>query len=181
MTNWAGWFRAQLQSSADGFVWALEQIAPELHDKLPPRPGYLGSWPPIRHIWHFSQYERYLVIPSMRQWLCYPPADGAGWTEGDADDANFARVQQDGLSEVVATFCDIRRQQIVMLDELELVDWEAPQATLWGDKPLKMIVTKTYQHTFEHGDTLLRMGLWWEQFQQEYERRVASGEVSDLP
>ena len=29
-----------------------------------------------------------------------------------------------------------------------------------------MIVTKTYQHTFEHGDTLLRMGLWWEEFQQ---------------
>ena len=44
-----------------------------------------------------------------------------------------------------------------------------------------MIVTKTYQHTFEHGDTLLRMGLWWEQFQQEYERRMASGELSDLP
>jgi len=22
-------------------------------------------------------------------------------------------------------------------------------------------VTKTYQHTFEHGDTLLRMALWW--------------------
>ena len=60
-----------------------------------------------------------------------------------------------------------------MLDELAQVDWEAPQATLWGDKPLKMIVTKTYQHTFEHGDTLLRMGLWWEEFQQEYERRVA--------
>ena len=64
----------------------------------------------------------------------------------------------------MATFCDIRRQQIVMLDELAQVDWEAPQATLWGDKPLKMIVTKTYQHTFEHGDTLLRMGLWWEEF-----------------
>jgi hypothetical protein len=49
-----------------------------------------------------------------------------------------------------------------LVDALEQVDWEAPQATLWGDKPLKMIVTKTYQHTFEHGDTLLRMGLWWE-------------------
>jgi len=76
MTNWASWFRAQLQSSADGFVWAFEQIA--------------------------------------------------------------------------------------MLEELAQVDWEAPRATLWGDKPLKMIVTKTFQHTFEHGDTLLRMGLWWE-------------------
>ena len=34
MTNWASWFRQQLQSSADGFVWAFEQIAPDLHDPL---------------------------------------------------------------------------------------------------------------------------------------------------
>ena len=66
MTNWASWFRAQLQSSADGFVWAFEQIAPELRDKLPPRPGYLGAWPPIRHMWHVALYERWLVIPHQR-------------------------------------------------------------------------------------------------------------------
>ena len=34
MTNWASWFRAQLQSSADGFVWAFEQIAPEQEQAL---------------------------------------------------------------------------------------------------------------------------------------------------
>jgi len=176
MTNLASWFRQQLQSSADGFVWAFQQIAPDLRDKLPPRPGYLGSWPPIRHVWHVAQYERWLVIPSMCQWLGGPPADGAGWYEGEADDANFARAYKDGLPEIVATFCDLRRQQILMLDALAQVDWEAPQATLWGDKPLKMIVTKTYQHTFEHGDTLLRMGLWWEQFQEEKERPVMGAE-----
>jgi hypothetical protein len=162
MTTWSSWFRAQLQSSGDGFVWAFEQIAPHLRDKLPPRPGYLGTWPPIRHIWHVALYERTLVIPSMRQWLGDPLPDGAGWTEGNQDDVAFAQAQQAGLADVVATFCDIRRRQIVMLDALEEVDWEAPRETLWGHKPLKMIVTKTYQHTFEHGDTLLRMGLWWE-------------------
>ena len=169
MTNWANWFRAQLQSSADGFVWASEQIAPALHYQLPPRPGYLGTWPPIRHVWHVTKYECTLVIPSMCQWLGGPLADGEGWHEGDDDDDDFARACQSGLADVVAAFCDIRRQQIVMLDELERVDWEAPQVTLWGDKPLKMIVTKTYQHTFEHGDTLLRMGRWWEELQQERE------------
>jgi len=167
MTNWATWFRQHLQSSADGFVWAFEQIAPELHDELPPAPGYLGTWPPIRHVWHVAKYERCLVIPSMRQWLGGLPADGAGWHDDAADDDDdFVRARQEGLSEIVATFCDIRRKQIVMLDELAQVDWETPRSTLWGNKPLKMIVTKTYQHTFEHGDTLLRMGLWWEEFQQ---------------
>jgi hypothetical protein len=171
MTHVASWFRQQLQSSADGFVWAFEQIAPELRDKLPPRPGYLGTWSPIRHVWHVALYERTLAMPSMRQWLGGPPADGAGWTEGDEDDAAFALVSQAGLPDVVAAFRDIRRQQIALLDDLAHVDWETPRATLWGEKPLKMVVTKTYQHTFEHGDTLLRMGLWW----QEFEERIRSG------
>jgi hypothetical protein len=34
-------------------------------------------------------------------------------------------------------------------------------ATLWRPRPLSWIVTKTFQHTYEHGDTLLRMVLWW--------------------
>jgi len=162
MIDWATWFRQHLQSSADGFVWAFEQIAPERHDKLPPRPGYLGTWPPIRHVWHVAKYERCLVIPSMRQWLGGPLADGEGWHEGEADDDAFAHARLEDLSDVTGHFRDLRRQQIDMLDELASMDWEAPRATLWGHKPLKMIVTKTYQHTFEHGDTLLRMGLWWE-------------------
>ena len=123
MTNWASWFRQHLQSSADGFVWAFEQIAPALHYKLPPAPGYLGTWPPIRHVWHVARYERCLVIPSMRQWLGGPPADGAGWTEGDADDDAFARAQRRGLEDVAAAFREIREQQILMLDELADIDW----------------------------------------------------------
>jgi hypothetical protein len=175
MTEWATWFQQQLQSSGDGFVWAFEQIGRDLHHKLPPRPGYLGSWPPIRHIWHVARYERTLVIPSMRQWLGAPLADGDGWHEGDDDDVDFAQACQQGLGDVVAAFCDIRLQQIAMLNELAQVDWETPRATLWGNKPLKMIVTKTYQHTFEHGDTLLRMGLWWAEFEERLKQLQAEG------
>jgi hypothetical protein len=175
MMDWATWFQQQLQSSADGFVWAFEQIAAERHDKLPPRPGYLGSWPPIRHVWHVALYERTLVLPSMRQWLGGPLADGSGWTEGAEDDQAFAQAQQTGLGDVVAAFRDARWQQIAMLNELAQLDWETPRATLWGNKPLKMIVTKTYQHTFEHGDTLLRMGLWWEEFEQRLKQLEAQG------
>ena len=108
-------------------MWAFEQIAPELREKLPPRPGYLGSLAadpppclacrPVRAHW--------LAIPSMRQWLGGPPADGAGWHDGAADDDDdFAHARQAGLSEIAATFCDIRQQQIAMLDELAQVDWK---------------------------------------------------------
>jgi hypothetical protein len=29
------------------------------------------------------------------------------------------------------------------------------------------VLTKTIQHTWEHGDTLMRMGLWWEHIQEQ--------------
>lgn len=38
---------------------------------------------------------------------------------------------------------------------------------------MSMIVTKTFQHTYEHGDTLLRMGIWWESILDE----MAKGQI----
>lgn len=164
MTNWVQWFRDQLKASGDGFIWAFEQLPKAYHYKLPPAPKYLGTWPPIRHIWHVTGYERALVIPSMRQWLGEPLATVDRWQN---DDLAFEQARQQGLDEIVAEFYATRQQQIDLLAALTSVDWEAPRETLWGNKPLKMVVTKTYQHTFEHGDTLLRMGLWWEEIARE--------------
>ena len=159
MTDWVAWFRYQLQASADGFVWAFAQIPAALREGLPPDPDYLGTWPPTRHLWHVTEYERCLVIPSMRQWLGASMPHGDIWPD---DDETWATVHDRSLETLTAEFRAIRQQQILLLDQLENIDWQAPRETLWGHKPLAMIVTKTFQHTYEHGDTLLRMGLWWE-------------------
>lgn len=158
MIDYVTWFRPQLNSSAEGFVWAFGQLPAEYHFLLPPNPDYMGTWSPIRHIWHVAEYERCLVIPSMQQWFGKPMPNDTGW-----DDSNqgFAAAQEAGLQGIVEHFLQVRRQQVEMLDELTNVDWEEARATLWGNQPLKMIVTKTYQHTLEHADTLLRMALWW--------------------
>ncbi len=164
MSDWVVWFRYQLQASADGFVWAFSQIPVEFRRNLPPAPEYLGTWSPARHVWHVTEYERCLVIPSMNQWLGgFMPAGGA-WLD---DDDAWTRVQARGFEELTSTFRNIRQQQIQLLDQLAKMDWQAPRKTLWGRKPLSMIVTKTFQHTYEHGDTLLRMGLWWEDLLEE--------------
>ena len=77
------------------------------------------------------------------------------------DDHSWTQSKKRGADDIAAAFCAVRQEQIALLKQLESADWETPRETLWGMKPLKMIVTKTYQHTFEHGDTLLRMALWW--------------------
>ena len=170
MTDYVAWFRYQLQASADGFMWAAQQLDPQHYNLLPPAPSYLGTWPPARHIWHITGYERCLVIPSMRQWLGAPLPAGDDWPD---DDATWQSLAGKSVASLLDAFCAIRHEQIQLLDQLASVDWTAPRETLWGDKPLAMIVTKTFQHTYEHGDTLLRMGLWWKDIAAEEAANVA--------
>ena len=171
MTDWVVWFRYQLQASADGFAWAFSQIPLEMRESLPPGPKYLGTWPPARHVWHVTEYERCLVIPSMNQWLGAPLAANDAWLD---DDDTWAKFQNRAIEELTAAFRNIRLQQIQLLDQLANTDWQAPRETLWGHKPLSMVVTKTFQHTYEHGDTLLRMGLWWKDILEEEVKESAA-------
>lgn len=158
MTDWASWFRTQLQTSADGFVWGAEQLDTNYHFALPPEPDYLGTWEPARHVWHVAEYERCLAVPTMRQWLGGPLPPEDAWPD---DDASWENARRQPMSELLAAFRAIRQEQLQLLESLAGADWVTSRPTLWGPKPLSWIVTKTFQHTYEHGDTLLRMGLWW--------------------
>lgn len=159
MTNWVEWFRYQLKASGEGFVWAFSQINPARQCQFPPEPEYFGQWTPARHVWHVTEYERCLALPTMRQWMNEPMPPQDAWTD---DDAAWSAAQDRKPEELVAAFRTVRAAQIALLDQLATMDWTTPQETLWGPKPLKMIVTKTYQHTLEHSDTLLRMVVWLE-------------------
>jgi hypothetical protein len=173
MTEWVAWFHYQLQASADGLLWAFSQIPTRLRDQLPPDPAYLGTWTPVRHVWHITEYERCLVLPSMRQWLGEAMPDDDAWPD---DDDAWAGVEDRSYAALSANFRTIRQQQIELLGQLVDVDWLAARATLWGHKPLSMIVTKTFQHTYEHGDTLLRMGLWWEAILEQMAQHAADAD-----
>lgn len=159
MTNWIEWFRYQLKASEDAFVWAAEQIPPPLLNQIPPNADYFGLWEPARHVWHVSGYEQYVVMPSMNQWLHNSGVPVISWADTDAA---WAGVTDRSLRTLTQKFRHIRQMQIEMLDELMDSDWDTPRPTVWEERPLSMVVTKTLQHTYEHGDTLMRMGLWWD-------------------
>lgn len=166
---WVAWFERQLTSTVEGAVWALQQIPPARHGQRPPAPGYLGIWPPSRHLWHMAGYERAIVLPSMQQWLGGPLPDVAAWHD---DDATWAQQPPDSAL-LSAALTAVRAEQIAMLPALRAVDWAERRPTVWGMQPLAMVVTKTYQHTLEHTDTLLRMGLWWDHRAAAEEARAA--------
>jgi hypothetical protein len=158
-TNWIEWFTYQLNASADALIWAFSRIEPGFHDQLPPFPDYMGTWTPSHHVWHITDCERDLSIPAMRLWLGEAlPAD-----EHD-EEAEWAAVTDRSYEALAAGVRTVRQEQIALLQALAAVDWAEERKTYWGMKPLSMVVTKTFQHTYEHSDTLLRMGLWWHGF-----------------
>jgi hypothetical protein len=172
MTELAAWFRYQLKASAEGFEWAFSQIPSSFREQLPPDPKYLGTWPPARHVWHVTEYERCMAIPSMLEWLPGTLVPDGDWPD---DDDAWAKAQERGMEELIAEFRRVRQQQIDLIDQLAAIDWNATHETPWGFKPLSMVLTKTFQHTYEHADTLLRMGLWWEEALEEEAKQPNKG------
>ena len=172
MTDWAAWFRQRLQTSGEDFMWAFSRIYPALHKSLPPNPRYLGLWAPARHVWHVTEYERCIALPIMRQWLGGSPLPDDDDVWPDSDELWLA-VSDQPAEAYHRAFWDVRQQQIALLDSFSPASCDEKQDTGWGPKPLSMVVTKTYQHTFEHADTLLRMGLWWADMALEEAKHAA--------
>jgi hypothetical protein len=176
MTDWSQWFQYQLKASADGFTWGFAQIPAALQDQFPVEPDYLGAWQPVRHLWHVAGYERCLALPTMQQWLGAPLPPGDAWHDDDsawtAEAAENQPVNKSPAA-LLESFRSVRQEQLDLLPLLSAVDWTTPRGTLWGDRSLSWVVTKTFQHTYEHGDTFLRMSLWWQHILNEIAKAQA--------
>ncbi len=152
----AGWFRYQLQASADGFIWALEELPSARRDVRPPDTAWLGEWTAARHLFHMVTYEEHLALPSVRQWLGAP----APAFDEEAEEQTWGRGQ--AVEGLVARFRSARAAQIALLPALDARAWEETRPSVWGPMTLRWVVAKTYQHTTDHTSALLQLALFWD-------------------
>jgi hypothetical protein len=75
--------------------------------------------------------------------------------------AQTANIQIFKFVILLTAFKTIRTQQLELLTQLNTQTWYEERDIIWGRFPLKWVVTKTYQHTLEHTDEVLRAYLWW--------------------
>jgi hypothetical protein len=156
--NLSDWFHLQLQTSAEGVLWAVEQISLE-RLYLPPRSD---KWPIARVLYHLLCYEQRLALPSMLQWVG-GPRPVAGTPEEDAleEENAWSNGQGHEVPAMLAEFKAMRARQLALLPQFTDHDWHAEREVIWGQRSLQWVVTKTYQHTLEHTDEMLRAYLWW--------------------
>ena len=154
--NLSQWFNNQLRASADGFVWGVEQVPVERRYSQPP--AELGEWSAARHVFHMLYYDQNYALPGMQRWLGGPRIsaheldEGAAWSNAH----NVDRLLTD--------FREVRGAQIALLPKFDDTLWNETRETIWGPKSLLWVVSKTFQHTAEHTDGVLRIALFWEFF-----------------
>jgi hypothetical protein len=153
--NLAKWFHDQLQSSAAGFIWSIEQV-PSSRRYLRPASPALGEWSAARHAFHLLYYERTIALPSMRQWLGSPLPNMAGVNEVAAWQAGH------DLTKVLEDFSAVRAEQIALLAEYGEQAWEEPRQTIWDQQTLRWVLSKTFQHSAEHTHDVLSIALFWD-------------------
>lgn len=157
--NWTEWFLAHLQASAEGFEQGYWSVPERFRREMPIDEKYMGRWPAARHVWHVTEYERFVAMSNMRIWSGDEQIFEGEWMD---DDDGWRKNSNLADRELIDRFWHVRRQELALIKKLRADDWNEYRDTGWGRKPLSWVVTKTYQHILEHGDTLFRMGLWWE-------------------
>lgn len=149
-----------LRQSVEDFAWAVARM-PADHRTLA-SPGHPEDWPADRHVFHLLAYERYVALPSMRQWSDRAPAP----READlpSEDALWAAPATDrDVDTLLAALRTVRAEQLALLARIPPTAWDDVRPALWGATSLRWVLTKTYQHTCEHTHDVLRLLLFWVQ------------------
>lgn len=157
MTDPATFFADKLRESAENFIWAVGQVPVERQFMPPPTP--LGEWSVMRNVFHMMHYERTIALPTMRQWLGEPRPPRDAWLQEEAIWNGGQGHERDRL---LADFRAGRTAQIALLSRFDTAAWEEPRVAIWGpaETTLTWTITKTYQHTFEHTNTILHIALF---------------------
>jgi hypothetical protein len=153
--NLSEWFHAQLQASADGFVWGAQQVPNERLNVRPPEA--LGEWTAARHIFHMVFYEQNIALPSMLQWL----GEARPLLEGVDEDIAWGEGSNN-VESLLSEFKKVRDEQVQLLARFDDLAWNSTCETVWRSVTLAWVVSKTYQHTTEHISDILRIALFWD-------------------
>jgi hypothetical protein len=151
------WFRYQLEASGEALVWALEQI-PEERRLLPP-PAPLGEWPAMHHMFHMYYNESQVVLPRIKRWI-----DESDFQPAQLNEEAAWQSLEDPAS-VTRLFRDARREHIELVDLVEPVKWAETREIPLGSVSLSWVMAKSIQHSSDHINGLLRIGLLWDHYE----------------
>ena len=83
---------------------------------------------------------------------------------GDEDEELAWNKADEKVESLLEKFMSVRTEQIALLQNFDGPAWISTREAVWGSVALLWVVSKTYQHTTEHINDVMRIGLFWDFF-----------------
>lgn len=161
-----------MKTSEKEFIWAIGRVPVERLDVEPPAHARLGEWSARRHLFHLLSQDCAATLPLMRSWLGKEQTSDEERNEERVWDQDQARSIDDLLEE----FQRLRKEILELIVEASAAPWGEQRETVWGQRSMKWIVSKTYQHTLSHTNAVMALAVFWDNIlsQQHQETKTDS-------
>ncbi len=166
---------------AAAFVFDQRETAARLRDSLRTIESFLalvpaewthkppseGAWSVAMNLAHMIAYEEQLATPVLTAMADggsgqdVVPSGGEAWLLDSA-----TAIASEPVGVLAARLRAIRERAIALVESTPADLFNAPNTMLWSNrnagKPLALswVATKTFQHTWEHGNAILRVALF---------------------
>lgn len=165
----------QLEATAQAIEWAITlvpndrllEVSP--HRSHPKARGglkdYFGQWSAYRLLFHLVHYEELYALPTMKHWLGEPhPSVDIVSPDPESEEEAWEQELRKGVNSqaLLGRFHSARSRQIEVVSSIEDEYWSEEKVTTeFGKVSAEFTVSKTIQHTLEHGNMILRNALYW--------------------
>ncbi|MBK5112548.1 MAG: DinB family protein [Candidatus Heimdallarchaeota archaeon] len=162
----------QLGETANIIEWAINLVPEDRLLEIPPHSihpksdetlkKYFGLWSAYRLMFHLVHYEENWALPGLKHWLgeSIPPKN-----EMPNEEMMWEKELQKvvDLNLLLKRFHLVRGKQVEAINKMTNDIWtEKKMNTYWGEATAEFSVSKTIQHTFEHGNKIMRIGIHWD-------------------
>ena len=142
-------------------------LVPAQWTHTPPPGSPEGAWSMAMNLAHMVVYEEQLATPVLEAMSAggnaqdLVPGGGEEWLLGGA-----TAIASEPIETLAARLRAVRERAIAIVESTPADLFNQPRTMLWsgrnGGKPLALswVATKTFQHTWEHGNAILRVAMF---------------------
>ena len=168
-------FTEMLNSTTKIIEYAVNTIPGERFNTPPPHGShpnvdeffktYFGIWSAARLLFHLAHYEHHTTVPTMNYWLGRAGLKCSEFELLEPEGKAWDDVVLNGIDRVfiLRQFKSIRMEQIRIISKIPEVDFHRVLKTdVFGEIPFLFVVSKTIQHSLEHGNDLMKNAVHWD-------------------
>jgi hypothetical protein len=152
----------RLRDSLATLEWAVENVPERWSHALP---DYVdpAEWAVARILAHVAIYEEGVAAPVLEEMAAGRDGSAVEFS-GEGSMAEAEALSREPLDVIMARLRSARERQIEIVRSLDHERFNAPLTPLWSGsgrygEPLQP-ATKTFQHTWEHGNAVMRVALF---------------------